>query len=142
MTTVQNNNTVQVHYTGKLDDGTVFDSSQGRAPLEFTVGTGQVIAGFDNAVRGMSVGQTKTVRIPADEAYGPRHQEAVIKVDRNQFPADFAPEVGQVVGLKNDQGQELRAIIVQVTDSFFVMDANHPLAGFALNFELELVSIR
>ncbi len=81
------------------------------------------------------------MRIPADEAYGPRHQEAVLKVDRNQFPADFDPQQGQVVGLKNDKDQELRAIIVEVTNAYIVMDANHPLAGRALNFELELVSI-
>lgn len=142
MTTAKNNNTVQVHYTGKLDDGTVFDTSRGREPLQFTVGVGQVIAGFDDAVMGMRVGETKTVRIPPDEAYGPRKKEAVLQIERSQFPDDFMPNVGDVVVLKNNLGEETKAMIIEVSDEYIVIDANHPLAGFALNFDLELVAIQ
>ncbi len=90
----------------------------------------------------MSIGETKSIRIEPEQAYGPRHQEAILQIPRNQFPDDFDAEVGNVVGLKNNQGQELRAIIVEVDDEQMVLDANHPLAGFALNFELELVAIQ
>lgn len=142
MSTAKANDIVQVHYTGKLDDGTMFDTSHGRDPLQFQVGVGQVIPGFDNAITGMSIGETKSVRIEPEQAYGPRNQEAILQIPRNQFPDDFNPEVGNVVGLKNNQGQELKAIIVEVADEHMVLDANHPLAGFALNFELELVAIQ
>jgi FKBP-type peptidyl-prolyl cis-trans isomerase 2 len=141
MTQAQENTTVKVHYTGKLDDGTVFDSSRGRQPFEFELGAGQVISGFEDAVRGMNVGDTKSVRIPPEQAYGPRRPEAVINVARNQFPPDFNPEVGQQLGLRTQSGQEIKAIIVDVQDAHVTVDANHPLAGRTLHFDLELVAV-
>ncbi|WP_141056569.1 FKBP-type peptidyl-prolyl cis-trans isomerase [Tepidiphilus succinatimandens] len=133
--------TVQVHYTGKLDDGSVFDSSAGRDPLEFTVGSGQVIPGFEQAVEGMAVGQTKTVTIPAAEAYGDRVAEAVLQVPREQLPPDLEPEVGQQLVMQSRDGRQIPIVVVEVTEDSITIDANHPLAGRDLTFEIELVSV-
>lgn len=133
--------TVQVHYTGKLDDGSVFDSSAGRDPLEFTVGTGQVIPGFEQAVEGMAVGQTKTVTIPSAEAYGERVAEAVLQVPREQLPPDLEPEVGQQLVMQSRDGRQIPIVVVEVTEDSITIDANHPLAGRDLTFEIELVSV-
>lgn len=133
--------TVRVHYTGRLGDGSEFDSSRGREPLEFEVGGGQVIAGFDEAVGGMSVGESKTVTIPAAEAYGARREEMVLTVGRDQFPPDLDPEVGQQ--LQMAQGNQVAIVTVtDVAEDAVTLDANHPLAGQDLTFDLELVSIR
>ncbi len=134
--------TVQVHYTGKLDDGSVFDSSAGRDPLEFTVGAGQVIPGFEQAVEGMAVGQTKTVTIPSAEAYGERVAEAVLQVPREQLPPDLEPEVGQQLVMQSRDGRQIPIVVVEVTEDSITIDANHPLAGRDLTFEIELVSVR
>ena len=131
---------VRIHYTGRLDDGTVFDSSDGRAPLAFTVGSGQVIPGFDQAVEGMEPGETKTVRIPAEEAYGERRDDMVLEVPRSAF-GDEAPEAGMRVQLGLDGGGSLDAAIVSVGDETVTLDANHQLAGQALTFDIELVEI-
>jgi peptidylprolyl isomerase len=133
--------TVQVHYTGKFDDGSVFDSSAGREPLEFTVGSGQVIPGFEQAVEGMAVGQTKTVTIPAAEAYGDRVAEAVLQVPREQLPPDLEPEVGQQLVMQSRDGRQIPIVVVEVTEDSITIDANHPLAGRDLTFEIELVSV-
>lgn len=133
--------TVQVHYTGKLDDGSVFDSSAGRDPLEFTVGAGQVIPGFEQAVEGMAVGQTKTVTIPSAEAYGERVAEAVLQVPREQLPPDLEPEVGQQLVMQSRDGRQIPIVVVEVTEDSITIDANHPLAGRDLTFEIELVSV-
>ncbi|HEY5684333.1 MAG TPA: peptidylprolyl isomerase [Acidimicrobiia bacterium] len=127
--------TVSVHYRGTLDDGTEFDSSAGRDPLQFVVGSGQVISGFDDAVRGLGVGESVTVRIPPEEAYGLRSEEAIIEV-----PADQAPE-GLQVGEQVQLATGGRATVLEVREDAVVIDANHPLAGEALTFEIELVSI-
>jgi peptidylprolyl isomerase len=133
--------TVRVHYTGTLGDGSVFDSSRGRAPLEFTLGSGQVIAGFDGAVTGMQIGEEKTVVIPAADAYGPRREEMLFAVERDQLPAAMQPEVGQE--LQVSQGDRSFAVRVhEVGDARVVLDANHPLAGQDLTFALELVEVR
>ena len=127
--------TVAVHYRGTLDDGSEFDSSEGRDPLTFVVGSGQVIAGFDDAVRGLGVGESRTVRIEPEDAYGEYTEEAVI-----DFPAESAPdglEVGDAVTLGNGG----RGTVLEITDEFVKIDANHPLAGEALTFEIELVSV-
>lgn len=134
--------TVQVHYTGKLDDGSVFDSSAGRDPLEFTVGSGQVIPGFEQAVEGMAVGQTKTVTIPAAEAYGDRVAEAVLQVPREQLPPDLEPEVGQQLVMQSRDGRQIPIVVVEVTEDSITIDANHPLAGRDLTFEIELVAVQ
>lgn len=133
--------TVLIHYTGTLEDGSVFDSSRGRDPLEFTLGEGQVIPGFESAVTGMEVGEEKTVTIPADDAYGPRRDELMLTVDRAQFPPNIQPSVGQQ--LQMSQGNESFVVTVRdVQDGSVTLDANHPLAGEDLTFALELVEIR
>lgn len=132
--------TVRVHYTGKLGDGEVFDSSRDRDPLEFTLGGGQVIAGFDDAVTGMQPGDEKTVTIPAEQAYGPRRDEMVGEVPRAQFPPNIEPKVGQQLQMQQN-GQNFVVTVADVSDEVVRLDANHPLAGKDLTFELELVEI-
>lgn len=141
MTEAKQNDTVQVHYTGTLDDGSVFDSSREREPLEFTLGIGQVIPGFDDAIQGMSVGDSKTVRIPADQAYGEYRDDLVLEVTLDQFPAQVSPQVGQQFELRTQTGQAIPATVAQISDTHAKLDANHPLAGQALTFDLELVAI-
>lgn len=130
---------VRVNYRGTLDDGTEFDSSYGREPLQFTVGEGSVIAGFDQAIEGMDVGERKTVTIPAEEAYGEHHDEAVQDVPRSMFAEE--PGEGDVVSLVAPDGTEVMASVVGMDDDNVTLDFNHPLAGQPLTFELELVSI-
>ena len=127
---------VQVHYTGTLTDGTQFDSSVGREPLQFTVGAGQMIAGFDRAVVGMKVGDKKTVTIPAAEAYGERNEDLLVEYDREELPADIVPEVGMKL---NAAGRMVT--ITEVTETTFTIDSNHELAGKDLIFEIEMVAI-
>lgn len=141
MTQAKPGDTVKIHYTGKLDDGTVFDSSVNREPLEFTLNAGQVIPGFDQAVVGMSPGESKTETIPMDQAYGPHRPEMVLQVDRQQMPPNLEPEVGQQLQVQSPQGQAVPVMITEVTDSKITLDANHPLAGEDLTFEIELVEI-
>jgi peptidylprolyl isomerase len=132
--------TVRVHYTGRLEDGTVFDSSEGRSPLEFTLGEGRVISGFDDAVEGMNPGDQQTVTIPSGRAYGPRREELVLEVDRSNFPDDLDPEVGQPLQV-DQQGQMFVVTVRDVSPSSITLDANHPLAGRDLTFDLQLVEI-
>jgi peptidylprolyl isomerase len=141
MSKAETGNTVKVHYTGRLDDDTQFDSSAGRDPLEFTLGTGQVIPGFEKAVAGMDVGDTKTVTIPADQAYGPHHDELVLVVERSQIPSHIDPQVGQQLEIHQQDGRAVAVVITQVTEEKVALDANHPLAGQDLIFDLELVEI-
>ena len=133
--------TVLVHYTGTLPDGSEFDSSRGRAPLQFTVGTGEVIPGFDEAVRGLEIGESVTVTIPAAQAYGERHPEAMHQFPRDAFPPEPEPQVGWMVELENDEGQRMPAAVAEVTDEYILLDMNHPLAGHDLTFEIELVAV-
>lgn len=140
MAQAKKGDTVRVHYTGKLDDQEVFDSSEGRDPLEFTLGTGQVIPGFDQAVEGMIVGEERSVTIPADEAYGPRRENMTATVPRDQFPPGVEPEVGQQLQMNAD-GQAIPVRVTEVSAETVTLDANHPLAGQDLTFELELVEI-
>lgn len=142
MTQAKANDTVLVHYTGKLADGTVFDTSVNREPLEFEVGTGQVIPGFESAVIGMNEGETKTVTIPQDQAYGERRDDLIVDIARESFPPEPAPQPGMDVQLRTQSGQTIQAVIVGVSDGAIKVDANHPLAGRDLTFELELVSVR
>jgi len=132
--------TVRVHYTGTLGDGSEFDSSRGREPLEFTVGEGQVIPGFDEAVTGMQPGEEKRVTIPADEAYGQRRPEMVGSIRREQFPPGIRPAVGQQLQM-SQQGHTFVVTVTGVSDDEVTLDANHPLAGEDLTFQLELVEI-
>ncbi len=132
---------VKVNYTGKFDDGAVFDSSVGRDPLEFTVGEGQVIPGFEGAVIGMNIADSKTVRIPAAEAYGLPHEELVMVVSRTEFPEDLNPSVGDQLQLSDPTGQVMIVTVTETSDESVTMDANHPLAGKDLTFDIELVEI-
>ena len=141
MQQVQNGDKVRVHYHGKLRSGETFDSSEGREPLEFTVGSGQVIRGFDEGVKGMSAGEKRTIEIPVDDAYGQKSQEMIIEFPTNQFPPDMKPEVGMQLMMNNGQGQQFPVTIVEVREDSVVLDANHPLAGQDLIFDLELVEI-
>ena len=141
MNTVENGNTVSVHYTGTLNDGTQFDSSREREPLSFLVGDGQVIPGFESAVLGMQEGETKTITILAENAYGPKNDQAVQVVERSRFPNGFEGNVGESVTGQTGEGQAFRATIVSVEENTVTRDFNHPLAGQDLTFEVELVSI-
>jgi peptidylprolyl isomerase len=140
--TAKDGDTVQVDYTGKLADGTVFDSSAGRQPLEFTLGAGNMIPGFEKAVLGMKVGEKKTITIPADEAYGPHRDDLIIEVPRGRLPGNLVPQVGLQLEARNPDGSSAIVTIIKVTDNTTVtLDGNHPLAGKDLTFEIELVKI-
>ena len=132
---------VKVHYTGKLTDGSVFDSSRDREPLEFELGSGMMIAGFDAAVTGMKVGETKIAEIPSAEAYGEHNEEMVISVPKTQRPEGLNPEVGQQLGMQQPNGQSIPVRVTKVETESIEIDANHPLAGKDLVFDLELVEI-
>jgi peptidylprolyl isomerase len=141
MTQVKSGDTIKVHYTGKLEDGTVFDSSAGRDPLEFKVGGGQVIKGFDSGVTGMTVDEKKTINIPIEEAYGPHRKEMLLDVPKSQFPKDLTPEEGLELQLKQDNDQIIVVTVAKVEGETVTLDANHHLAGKPLVFDLELVGI-
>ena len=141
MTQAKQGDTVKIHYTGTLDDGTVFDSSEGRDPLSFTIGSGQVIPGFDEAVTGMAKDEKKNVTIPADQAYGPRNDEMVIQVPRDQVPPDINPEEGQKLQMQGPDNQPVMVVITEVTEEHVMLDANPPLAGKDLTFDIQLVEI-
>ena len=133
---------ISVHYTGKLTDGTLFDSSAEREPLEFEIGSGMVIKGFDEGVMGMSVGEKKTVHIPAAEAYGDMNPEHMAVFNKAEIPSDIPYEIGMQLNMHQDgSGQVMPVTVVEVTDTTITLDANHPLAGKDLIFDLELVSI-
>ena len=134
--------TVSVHYTGTLPDGTLFDSSTGRDPLQFRLGTGMVIKGFDDGVSGMAVGDKKTVQIPVDEAYGPVQEDMIFTFNRAEIPTDIPLELGLQLSMHGDGGEELPVTVVDLTEETLTVDGNHPLAGQDLVFELELVEIQ
>lgn len=141
MSQVKSGDKVKVHYHGKLSSGETFDSSAGHNPLEFEVGSGMVIKGFDNGVTGMAIGEKKTINIPFDEAYGPRNPDMVIEMSKDRFPKDMGIEVGMPLGMSDQQGQQFQVTIVEIKEDIVLMDANHPLAGQDLVFDLELVEI-
>jgi peptidylprolyl isomerase len=140
-TQATNGDTVLFHYTGSLNDGTVFDSSSGRDPLQVTIGSGQVIRGVDDALVGMAPGEEKTVTVGADEAYGPRRPELLHEVERDAIPPEVNVEVGSQLQGRDTGGQSLRLTVVEVADDKVTLDANHPLAGQELTFDLQLVRI-
>lgn len=141
MATIKEGDTVKVHYTGKISDGTVFDSSREREPLEFTIGEGKLIPGFEKAVVGMSVGDSNTVTIPFDEAYGEKRDDMIVDVEKKQIPDDIKPEVGQQLQIQQKDGGAIPVVITDVTDESVKLDANHPLAGQDLTFEIEVVEV-
>jgi FKBP-type peptidyl-prolyl cis-trans isomerase 2 len=141
MSQATHGDTVKVHYTGTLKDGTVFDSSLNRQPLQFIIGQGQTIRGIEQAIVGMSPGECKTVEIAASEAYGPYLQEAVRQIDRYDLPAGLDPKVGRQLQGQHQDGRVLIATITHVSETMVVLDGNHPLAGEDLVFDIVLVEI-
>lgn len=141
MQQAKHGDTVKVHYTGKLEDGSVFDTSQGSDPLSFKLGDGMVIPGFEDAVLGMSPGQSRTERIPPTKAYGQHRKELILEVDRGNIPDDADIEVGQSLVIGNEQGQTINVLVTEITEKMVTLDANHPLAGKTLEFTIELVKI-
>ena len=141
MNKAKQGNCVKVHYKGSFDNGQVFDTSQGKDPLEFTIGEGRVIAGFEDAVIGMIPGEEKTVKIPCEQAYGARREDMVAVFNSNQFPENLAPAVGQILQLRRDDGMLVQVMVTDVTGDQVTLDANHPLAGKDLIFDLTLVEI-
>lgn len=133
--------TVRVHYTGKLDDGTEFDSSAGREPLEFALGSGQVIPGLEKVVESMTVGEKKSVRIPPEDAYGPRQEKLILEVPKSALPEEIEPAVGMPLQARGPEGEVMKLRVIAVAEEAITMDGNHPLAGQALNFDVELVEI-
>jgi peptidylprolyl isomerase len=132
---------VSLHYKGTLNDGTIFDSSEGREPLEFEVGSGMVIKGFDDGVMGMAIGEKKDIHIGVEEAYGPANDEMIFKFDKAGIPSDVPLELGGTLNMHDGQ-QAIPVVIREIAEDYVLMDANHPLAGQELNFALELVSIK
>ena len=141
MAQAKNGNTVKVHYTGKLDDGTVFDSSVDREPLEFTIGEGQLISDFEQAVIDMNPGESKTIKIAYDNAYGPHREEMLMVVDRSQFLEGLEPKIDQKLQVRDPNGGDSVVTVVDVTEANVTLDANHPLAGKDLMFEIQLTEI-
>ena len=141
MAQVKTGDTVRLHYTGTLDDGTQFDSSAGRDPLEFTVGSGQIIPGLDREMTGMEVGEKKTVKIDPEDAYGSHDPARVQAVPRDQIPDHIPTEPGTQLQMQTPQGQAIPVTVTDVNDSEITLDANHPLAGKTLTFDVELVSV-
>ncbi len=141
MAQAQNGDTVRVHYTGKLTDGTVFDSSRDGDPLQFTIGEGYLITGFEKAVVGMAPGETRTAKVAATDGYGDRDESLVWEVEREKFPEDLDLHVGQQLQSVQEDGQVLRFFVAALSDNSVTLDGNHPLAGKELQFDIELVEI-
>jgi FKBP-type peptidyl-prolyl cis-trans isomerase 2 len=133
--------TVKVHYTGKLTNGEIFDTSKDREPLQFTLGEKQVIAGFEDGVEGMNVGEVKEVNITSDNAYGPRRDDMVFEISNDNIPPDVNPQVGQTLTMSSPEGQQFNVMVSKIGDETIFLDANHPLAGEDLVFEVELMDI-
>ncbi|MBE2231451.1 MAG: peptidylprolyl isomerase [Chitinophagaceae bacterium] len=142
MSQVKSGDTIRVHYHGRLTTGETFDSSEGREPLEFEVGSGMVIKGFDEGVTGMAVGEKKTINIPFLEAYGPRNPDMVIEMPKDRFPAEMEVEIGMPLVMSDGQGQQFQVTVTEIKETAVMLDANHPLAGKDLIFDLELVEIK
>lgn len=139
--TVKNQSLVKIHYVGKFEDGTVFESSYGGDPLEFTVGSGEIIPGIDEGIIGMTVGERRNITVPPEKGYGLHNQRLVVEIPRDQLPLSLNPQVGQVIGAETPAGEQMLVTITEVTPDRITIDANHPLAGKTLQFEVELVAV-
>lgn len=142
MSQVKENDTVKVHYTGKLTDGQVFDTSEGKEPVEFTLGKGQLIPGFEKGLLDMKVNEKKTITIPKEEAYGDPREDLIQEVEKNQLPQEIQPEVGMGLVSRTPDGREMNLVVAEVKEETIVVDGNHPLAGKDLVFDLEVVEIK
>jgi peptidylprolyl isomerase len=136
---IEKGNLVTVHYTGKLTDGNIFDSSQGKEPIKFQIGSGQIIPGFENAIMGKNVGDKVTVNIPADQAYGEVREDLLVKVGKEQLPGEV--QVGQSLSAQAENGQEVNVVVTEINEDHVVIDGNHPLAGKELVFDIEVLEI-
>ena len=141
MSQAKSGDTVHVHYTGKLDDGSVFDTSEGRDPLTFQLGKGMVVPGFETAVTGMAVGEKKTVTFPSEEAYGPRLEQLTFTVPRENLPPGYDPKEGEMLRMEAKDGRQMDVLVTSANETGVRLDANHPLAGKDLTFDVELVKI-
>lgn len=141
MSKAKDGDTVKVHYTGTLENGEVFDTSKEKEPLEFTLGQGQLIPGFEKAVVGLNVGDKTTIDIPSTEAYGEVREDLVISVPKDQLPGDVEPQIGMQLQVNQPDGQPIPVRVTDITDAELKLDANHPLAGQDLKFEIELVNV-
>jgi peptidylprolyl isomerase len=141
MTTAKKGDTVRVHYTGKLEDGTVFDTSEDGASMEFKIGDGELLKAFEQGVIGMSIGETKILQLPAEQAYGPKKEEMIFEFDRSRAPENFNAEIGQQLQMYRADGQPVNMTVVGKSEKFYTMDCNHALAGKALTFEVRLEEI-
>ncbi len=141
MTEIKDGDTVQVHFTGKLDDGTVFETTRDGDPLEFEIGADEVSPGFEEAVRAMTPGESKSVKVPADKAYGAHRDDMVQVVERGKLPSELEPEVGLALQINYDEKESMVVIITDVTDETVTLDANHPLAGKDLTFDIDFLKI-
>ena len=141
MKKAQNGDKLKVHYTGKLEDGSVFDSSQGREPLEFVLGNGSLIAGFERAVSGLQAGEKTTAKLPPDEAYGEPSQELFFEVPKANIPEEIKPEIGMQLSVSQPDGQQMPVVVAEVKEESITLDANHPLAGKTLIFEIEVMEV-
>jgi FKBP-type peptidyl-prolyl cis-trans isomerase 2 len=142
MSQVKENNTVKVNYTGKLSDGQVFDSSEGKEPIEFTLGQGQLIPGFEKGLIDMELNEKKTITVGKEEAYGDVNKDLIQEVKKTELPQDMTPEVGMGLVSKSPDGQEMNLMVIEVKDESIVIDGNHPLAGKDLVFDLEVLEIK
>ena len=142
MSQVKENNTVKVNYTGKLSDGQVFDSSEGKEPIEFTLGQGRLIPGFEKGLIDMGLNEKKTITIPKEEAYGEVNKDLIQEVKKSELPQEMAPEVGMGLVSKSPDGQEMNLLVIEVKEETIVIDGNHPLAGKELIFDLEVLEIK
>jgi peptidylprolyl isomerase len=133
--------TVKIHYTGKLENGEVFDSSRDREPMQFKMGGGEVIPGFEKGIAGMEVGESKDITIPPEEAYGAKNEQLIFEIERNKLPDQITPEVGMPLQMTQENGQPVNVIITALTDDTITINANHPLADEILHFNVELVEI-
>jgi peptidylprolyl isomerase len=142
MSQAKNGDTVKVHYTGRLENGEIFANSRDGDPLEFTIGGGDLIPGFENGIVGMEVGETKTITVPPEDAYGSRHEELLVHVNKDQFPEDLTPAIGQELQIRQKEGDPLRVTVADIDEDTITLDANHPLAGYTLTFNILLVAVQ
>ena len=141
MSQVKNGDTVKVHYTGKLENGKVFDTSEDRQPREFRLGSGKIVPGFEKGIIGMEVGEAKTITVPPEEAYGPRRNELIVDVEKTDLPENITPAIGKQLQIRQKDGNPIKVTITDMNEDTVTLDANHPLAGNTLFFDVELVEI-